>query len=583
MTPYKKAVFFIVVLFVAIDDACNTFQTKDVSLYSIIYKCIALASISHALHSDKWKKLFNDRIIKIFTMATSLCNGIRCDTFYSRVLSKYAINNEIKKRVKKQSGSKQSGSKQSGSKQVGGMGFGWVFSAIICAISTIGVSANVVNSDDFVSQIKVIRETNVLADTKANVLGTCGHNSLVAMICAGMCPTDAELRETYPTIYTDITNEMQRIPTSSDITTLKLTIGLIPPMDFTPVKSNNIEWIRNYFTSSDLDKSNIDTADIAITTAHIQRHEINILYNRINHKLCIHDENYETIWDSIKQQYIMANTPSYFCEPQFFTQAQLDITGNAIQEVPDPIMFYNKPILQILADTFKISNIHNTGTLDDYIAISLAAKQASINGMISALNIKIQNPDPNLNPDYIKTYANSASNLFNEYLITSASPSVRLNRSYIDTTRANANAELDKIPKYSEAKLLKDIEYKKRMEIEADIDAKNAAAKQIKIDKMTPAEYEAYKQHVLEEMHKTYNEYAKNYKKYAEMYKTRDMEFYEHVSEADYIKFIIEYEGKYDDNNVDLIAFGIRKNKKKKTQKKKTQKKKTQKKKTHKK
>ena len=582
--------FFIMALFMAINDARDTFQTVNVSLYSIIYKCVALANISHALRDNKWKKLFNDRIIKIFTTAKSLCNGIRCDTFYTMVLSKYAINAEIKKRGKQSGGKKQSG----------GMGFGWVFGAIICAISTIGVSANVVNSNALVLQIKEIRQTDMLADTKANILGTCGHNSLVAMLCAGMCPTDAELTEMYPTIFTDITNEIQRMIPTSDITRLNLTIGLIST-DYTPVESN-IEWFRKHFVSSDLDKSNIDTADIAITTAHIQSHGINILYNRITHKICIHDENYETTWDERKQQYIMADKPSYFCEPKFFTEAQLNIAGNVIKEVSDPILHYGKPIIHMSTDTFNNSNEHNTGTLDDYIAISLSAKQASINGMISTLNITIQNPDPVLNSDYVKTYADSATNLFNEYL--TASPSVRLNKRDIDTKRANANAALDKIPKYSEAKLLKDIEYKKRMKIEADVYAKNAAEKQIKIDKMTSAEYAAYNQRGREEMHESSNDYKKNNPKFKEMYKNRDMTHYGHVleddyvqeqhykykkyvemynnrdpdfasvSKDDYITFIIDNEKYFLDN--DDFAIGIRKKKKKtqnKTQKK-TQKKK---------
>lgn len=452
------------------DDLQNT---KLYTTIKIIFICYQLNKLVDLLpeddFKDKYKIALSLELKKYSCYRIDAENQINCLDFYSDFVKRKNVNSQILKTVKLQEGGmgimitaavtalaiisasvSVSGAVFNSDKfldqQFAKQGldpkarqdaslFSSVKSSILSGFQTVETPNHVLSKDE-------VKSLNLM---NYNTGGTCTYLAYIAELCSGGCPTQEQWLERDPNIVQEIINsqsfideseylqrqnllnEYDRFLSEPDILPFgsqhMLGVGLSVFLRTEPDKPQPIrvpsyavsdpEWFREHFRSGDLDYNPDETtSDLAIATVFSENHAFNLLYNRNNQKLCIHEVSNESDADF----FVKLRLTSYFCEKDFFEPDKLKWVNsigilNIINEVDDKISIFTASgidhIRQITPkeQIFMHDNQHNSGSIHDYLNIHKQVNDAIIRGSYESYEIMKQNEDKlGLDSDVVNAY-----------------------------------------------------------------------------------------------------------------------------------------------------------------------------------
>jgi hypothetical protein len=453
------------------DDLQNT---KLYTTIKIIFICYQLNKLVEMLPQDDFKDMFKNALSlelkKYSCYRIDAGNQINCLDFYSDFVKRKNVNSQILKTVKLQKGGMSimitaavtalaiisasvsvSGAVFNSDKfldqQFAKQGldpkvrqetslFSSVKSSILSGFQTVETPNHVLSKDE-------VKSLNLM---NYNNGGTCTYLAYIAELCSGGCPTQEQWLERDPNIVQEIINSQSFIDESEYLQrqhVLNKYDAFLSEPDILPFGSRHMlgvglsaftrtepdkpqptrvpsyavsdpEWFREHFRSGDLDYNPDETtSDLAIATVFSENHAFNLLYNRNNQKLCIHEVNNDSDADFFIKLRVKS---SYFCEKDFFEPDKLKWVNsigiiNIIDEVDDKISIFtasgNDHIRQITPkeQIFMHDNQHNSGSIHDYLDIHKQINDAIIRGSYESYEIMKQNEDKlGLDSDVVNAY-----------------------------------------------------------------------------------------------------------------------------------------------------------------------------------
>jgi hypothetical protein len=449
----------------------NNKDINNSNLYLITVACNKLSEIVYKLPDNEFKRYFKETMKENLSQMTCyvIDNNLKinCNDFYENFLKRKKVNEEILSKVKLKTGGVGSlvlgiaiaavALLQTTNAVSGATFYGndlvRQHNGIMGIRHNNGFIENLFQGKPRNSFDPLVHgEKEVLIRLDANLFGVCMSNSFVAEICTGGCPSLEQWEKLSPDILQKIktfyrndlaeNNIKQEVNTESSgfLSWLSETITpstfrpepekkysdvFVPPKDLnlgmgTHILYENefkyvqdgfdVDWFRKYF--SDGDKNYWDTkdsyADMAIATVRKKGHAFNVMYNRYNRKLCVHDENNKVGLTKDKTFWLPLDSKEYICETGFFTKYQiekLNKLGKVVVETNENIFkVYNEQTeepgvenkiigIQDQEGIFLLDNSKNTGNTNMYIEIQKDIRKSMIEGLNDGIAFLENNKD----------------------------------------------------------------------------------------------------------------------------------------------------------------------------------------------
>ena len=446
-------------------------NTKLYITIKIITICYQLNKLLDALPEDDFKDNFRKSLLAELKKYTCYRidegNQINCLDFYSNFVKRKNVNSQILKNVKLQEGGMgimMSAAVTalaiiSASVSVSGAVFNSdkfldqqfakrgldpkvhqdmsIFSSVKSSILSAFQPA--VETPNHVLSKGEVKSLNMMT---YNSGGKCAYLAYIAELCSGGCPTQEEWLKRDPNIVQEIINSQSYTDESENLQKQHLIdnykrflsepdnlpfaskhmigVGLnafvstgsdkIQPTIVPRGSISDPEWFREHFSSGDVYYNpDITTSDMAIATVFSDTHAFNLLYNRNNKKLCIHEVDLDTEMDFG----VKIRAPSYICEKGFFEPDKLKWLNSIgflkiIEEVDDITKTFTQYGIRQITPSDQIfihDNQHNSGSIHEYLTIHKQVNEAIIRGSYESYELMKQNEGVwGLHPDVVDAY-----------------------------------------------------------------------------------------------------------------------------------------------------------------------------------